>query len=192
MYPRTTTRTPFWLLISGAALLVFGGYALYIGVTSFLAQSGNIGAPLTATVQNKAQQTELALQLSVTEAISVPTRLPTNTPIPPCMDFRVNVVKAKVRECAKDTCPTLELMYAQNAVVCVFGGAPAATDWYTVNVRPDSLYPELAYMHSSVLDAIHPTPRPTRTATALPTVTLIPTAKPTKAQPSATVLPIAR
>lgn len=184
MYPRNETKTPIWLVVLGAAVFVFGGFTLYTGVLNFLSGGGNITSPATATSASALEQTQLALiptTLSV-DSIQIPTRLPTRTPLPPCLEFRVVVVKARVRDCPKDTCPTQDTMLSQGATVCVFGTVPEATDWYQVNLRPDSSYPEIAYMHASVLDAVRPTVRPTRTPPGerLATVTPVPTASPTK------------
>lgn len=185
MYPRSSTRTPVWLVVLGAAVFVFGGFALYTGVLNFLSGGGNITAPATATSAIALEQTNVALNRPISPdevTLQIPTRLPTRTPLPPCLEFRVVVVKARVRDCPKDTCPTQDTMLSQGATVCVFGTVPEAPDWYQVNLRPDSSYPEIAYMHESVLDAVRPTVRPTRTPTGvrLATVTPIPTASPTR------------
>lgn len=184
MYPRSSTRTPTWLVVLGAAVFVFGGFTLYSGVLNFLSGGGNITSPATATSASALEQTQQALNQPVPAdmTIQIPTRLPTRTPIPPCLEFRVIVVRARVRDCPKDTCPTQDAMLSQGATVCVFGTVPEATDWYQVNLRPDSSYPEIAYMHESVLEAVRPTVRPTRTPTGarLATVTPIPTASPTR------------
>ncbi len=176
MYQRGTgSGTPIWLIVLVGMLVVFGGFFIWSGLLRFLNASGDITAPVTAQAASAAQQD----QASASASEPIPT-IPTETPVRPCQSFRVNVVKARVRECAKDTCATLETMYSEGAVVCVYGVAPAATDWYEVNLRPTSVYPQIVYMHTSVLDAINPTRRPTRTATALPTVTLIPTLRPSR------------
>jgi hypothetical protein len=185
MYPRSSTRTPVWLVVVGAAVFVFGGFTLYNGVLNFLSGGGNITAPVTATSVSALEQTQQALNQPAPnsgDTIQIPTRLPTRTPIPPCVEFRVIVIKARVRDCPKDTCPTQDSLLSQGAKVCVIGVVPEATEWYQVNLRPDSSFPELAFMHESVLEAVRPTARPTRTPTGerLPTVTPIPTASPTR------------
>ncbi len=58
---------------------------------------GDITAPVTARANAALAQTQ-AIQ-----AIPTPVDIPTATPPRPCLDFRVNVVKARPRECAKKT-----------------------------------------------------------------------------------------
>lgn len=175
MYSRGSGKgTPIWLVVLIGMLLIFGGYFLWSGVLRFLNASGDITAQITAQAAEGSQPADGDIP---TEP---PYIRPTATPIRICLDFRVNVVKARMRECPKDTCSTLESMPSQGNIMCVYGPAPGATDWYEVNLRPTSAYPQIVYMHSSVLDAVNPTKRPTRTATALPTVTPIPTVRPTR------------
>jgi hypothetical protein len=158
-------------------LLVFGGYFLWSGLLRFLNERGDIAAPVTQQAANATDRAQAAFTESADQvSIAVPTSKPTQT----CLDFRVNVVKARVRECAKDTCTVLDDLYSQGQLVCVYRPAPGATDWYEINLRPDAVFPLIAYMHSSVLDAVNPTRRPTRTFTPLPTVSPVPTARPTR------------
>ncbi len=172
MYSRGTGKgTPIWLVIVISVLIVFGGYSVWSGLLRFLNANGNIAVTI---------QAEGAQPPDDNIPTEPPYSRPTATTFKPCLDFRVNVVKARVRECAKDTCATLETMLSQGALVCVYGPAAGATDWYQVNIRPTSVFPQIAYMHSSVLDAVNPTKKPTRTFTPLPTVTPIPTLKPTR------------
>jgi hypothetical protein len=179
MYQRGSTKTPFWVAALGGMLFVFASYLLYAGFLTFLTSGGDITAPATATAASAAQATGYALnqapEVGAQGTARIPTRLPTRTTVPPCQDFVVSVVKARVRECAKDTCTSLDTMLSQGQIVCVLGPAAGAVDWYQVNLRPDQLYPEIAYMHSSVIDAVRPTSRPSRTPTGLPTVTPLPT-----------------
>jgi hypothetical protein len=188
MYQRSERSTPVWVTVLGGLLFVFGGFALYSGVLSFLNGGGDITAPITRTAayveQATREQAEARLQ-QYGRATFTP--IPSRTAVPPCQDFRVNVIKAKVRECPSETCPTLEAMVSQGNLVCVVGAVPNANQWYQINLRPNSTYPDFGYMHNSVIDAVRPTPRPTRTPTGLPTVTAVPTLRPTR---TPTPLPI--
>lgn len=190
MYPRSPTQTPVWVVALGGIVLIFGGYALYSGVLGFMSSGGNITAPSTAaSLVRQTEQVQTSRPPDSPETYSIPTRLPTRTAVLPCLEFRVNVVKARVRDCPKDSCAPLDQMIPQGAIVCVFGDAPGASDWYQINLRPEAPYPEIAYMHSSVLNAIRPTPRPTRTPTGLPTVTPIRTLRPSRTPTPLPLLP---
>lgn len=158
---------PAWLVILIGMGLVIVAYLVWGGLMQFFSASGNITAPITAQAASAASQTQ---DQAVSVATSIP--IPTATPVRPCLDFRVNVVKAVARDCAKLSCATLDVMYPQGALMCVYGVDSTATDWYIVNLRPTSSFPDIAYMNSNVLYAVNPTPYPTRTFTPLPTITL--------------------
>ncbi|MHB8625704.1 MAG: hypothetical protein ACYDBJ_20390 [Aggregatilineales bacterium] len=157
---------PAWLVVLIGMGLVIGAYLVWGGLMQFFNASGNITAPITAQAAKAASQTQDQAVI-----LATPIPIPTATPVRPCLDFRVNVVKAVARDCAKLTCATLEVLYPQGALICVYGVDPTATDWYIVNLRPTSSFPDIAYMNSNVLYAVNPTPYPTRTFTALPTIT---------------------
>jgi hypothetical protein len=152
-------------------LLVFGACYLWRGVLGFLETGGNIAAatPVPATLNTTKTATIAPLNFVFA----------TRTPAPPCQEFYVNVVRARVRQCPSETCDTIETPY-QNAIICVYGVAPDAPDWYRVNLDPNEPIPRVGYMHNSVIAAVHPTKRPTPTPpptltfTPLPTVTPVP------------------
>ncbi len=177
MYPRSSgTKPPVGLIVIGGVLFIFGAYFLWNGFISFMGASGNISAPITAAANTLAAQTQLSNDV-------VPTYAPpaSSTPLKPCQDFRVNVVKARVRECPKDSCAALDTLYSQGALMCVYGPAPNVTGWYQVNLRPTGSFPQIAYISANVIYPLNPTRLPTRTFTPLPTVTPAPTQKPTAA-----------
>jgi len=140
---------------------------------SFLEANGNITAPATT-----------AAQLNDTATVGAQSPIPTldfariqGTRTQPriCLDFRVKVVRARIRECPKDTCNTIT-MPAQGARICVYGPATEDPDWYEINVDPGGPVVRTGYMHNSVVEAVNPTKRPTITPTFLPSVTSVPTA----------------
>lgn len=189
-------RFPFWLVLGILALLILAAVYFWRGLAGFLATGGNIAWEATA----QAQSTEVEA-VWATESVATASRLNlsyhTATPVPPCLEFTVIVVVARVRECPGETCETIGRP-AENQTVCVFRVAPDAPEWYEVNLRPDDPLPQIGYMHNSVIRALYPTRRPTRTPlpsetplpsatfTPLPTVTALPT--PT-AMPTLTPLP---
>ena len=158
---------PGWLVVLIGMSLVVAVYLIWGGMMQFFSASGNISAPVTAQAASAVRETQDQALI-----LATPVPLPTETPVRPCHDFRVTVIKAVARDCAKLTCATLDVMYPQGAVLCVYGVDPTATDWYIVNLRPTSSFPDIAYMSNNVLYPVNPTPHPTRTFTPLATITL--------------------
>ncbi len=178
MYSRQSKNFPTGLIILAGMLLVFGGYYVWRGMMDFLDSSGNITAPATSTALARLTIT-LGAQTDEPTVNFIAPVLATKTPARPCQEFRVNVVRARVRECPKDSCNTVVLP-GQGAKICVLGSVPSAPDWYEINLSPDDTIPQIGYMHNSVLDPANPTPRPTRTPKPLATVTPIPSETPTR------------
>lgn len=186
MYTRGGRSTPLWWVILLAAMLTFGGCLFWRGVTDFLSSAGDITAPITQTAAATAQSTR-----DVPTPDAPPLNLIFQTPATPrpCIEFYVTAVRARIRECPSETCETLEIPYQGN-FICVFGPAKDAPDWYEVNITPKKAIPLIGYMHESVIDAVNPTPRPSRTPrpSATSTPSRIPTAFPTVTPlPAATV-----
>lgn len=180
MYARQSNKFPGWLIVLAAMLLVFGGYYIWQGFMAFMATNGNIAAPVTATAFHTIlEQTITSNAPGSTLDLSAGIQI-TLTATKVCQQFKVKVLKARIRECAKDTCNTIDLP-VQGTTICVYGVSPDATDWYEINVNPTDPIPQLGYMHDSVLVPLNPTARPLN----LPTVTLVPSAtrKPTANPP---------
>jgi hypothetical protein len=112
-----------WLVVLIGMSLVMGAYLVWGGLMQFFSASGNIAAPITAQAASAASQTQDQVLI-----LATPVPLPTATPIRPCQDFRVIVVKAVARDCAKLTCSTLDIMYSQGTLICVYGVDPTATE----------------------------------------------------------------
>ncbi|HVO42282.1 MAG TPA: hypothetical protein VMT34_06655 [Aggregatilineales bacterium] len=172
---RRSSRLPSWLILVSGVLILAACYFFYHGSMNFLATRGDIAASVTTRT--------VAAALALTDT-AVPTiQIPTSTPAQPCLDFRVNVVKARVRDCPKDTCETVTMLN-QYAILCVYGDVPDAPDWYRVNLSPDDPIPQIAYVSKWVVKAVHPTPRASLTPLPLPTVTPIPVTNATRAAPA--------
>lgn len=170
---------PIWLTALMAALVVFGACALWNGVMRFLAARGDITAPVTSTASAELLRQTVTFQLpSDVPPLNLIFRTP--TPSRPCIEFYVTVVRARVRECPREDCATLERPYEGN-FICVYGPATDAPDWYEVNLDPKDPLPRLGYMHKSVIYPTNPTkrptatPRPTRTPRESPTPAPLPT-----------------
>ncbi len=168
------SKSPTWFAVIVAVLFVFGGYFIWRGFLSWADANFSFTAPSPAapSISNSAKtvtaQTNVIAQTMTFAARPSPTSS--------CQQFRVKVLRARVRECPKDTCNTIALP-EQGAVFCVYRLAPQTTDWYEVNLKPDDPIGELGYMSVSVLSPVNPTPRPSPTLN-LATVTLVPTPSP--------------
>lgn len=178
---------PGWLVALAAALLVFGSCYLWQGAVRFFESAGNILAPATET----AAATSTIATREVPTIDVPPMNFVFTTPVTPrpCYEFYVTVVRARVRECPRETCETMEMPYEGN-ILCVHGPSNENVDWYEVNLAPNDTIARIGYMHKSVIAPVKPTPRPTRTP--IPSDTPIPsrTPLPTPTIPLATVTPL--
>lgn len=174
---------PAWLIFLVGIALVFGGYYLWLGAQNFLRTGG----------KGVVEATERAGIVSTATAQSfLPTRQPTSpftpTPVPECEPFVVSVPNARVRQSPSEGSATIDSLF-QDSEVCVLGRAAPDSEWYIIDQNPASRRLELAYMHESVLQAVNPTPTPSRTPTPLPTITVTPSLTPTPVTPTLTPRP---
>jgi hypothetical protein len=163
---------PAWLVILAAALLVFGGYFIWIGTRNYM------GAGLQALIRPSptpaaVQSPEAALP-TLSQQFTPP---PSRTPIPACQEFQVIVPEAIVRECASTSCQIADTRY-EGDVVCVLEPASTDPEWYVVDLDDSQFFTTLAYMHESLLRPLNPTLTPSMTMTPLPTVTPTPSRTP--------------
>lgn len=162
-----------------AAALVFGGYFLYMGIINWV--EADTIARQTSTRAAQLTQTEDAIAAATQGFMP----FPTNTSVPQCETYYVNVSSAWVRRCPSLTCEAKDNKPNQ-ADVCVLGRADPAEfpvysspgEWYVVDLNEGLIFPDVGYMHESVLSPRNPTPRPSQTFTPLPTVTPLPTPSP--------------
>src|SRR5947207_158432 len=107
MYPRQSSNFPGWLVVVAGLLLVFGGYYVWRGFMNFMDSSGNIAAPPTIEAQKTARWQTATAESAVNQATAQYENLlpmATATPAQPCQDFRVSVVRARIRQCPKESC----------------------------------------------------------------------------------------
>jgi len=173
--PKNQSRLPGLFVFVLGAVLIFGAYTIWQGATNFI-RTGGMGvveATQRAQIVNSAtavRVTRLATQASVIR--------PSATPLPECLDFRVIVPSAIVRELPASN-GTVITGLTEGTIVCVLSREPG-TEWYAIDQNRDTRRPELAYMHESVIEAINPTttpsitPTPSNTFTPFPTVTNTP------------------
>ena len=170
---QNNNRVPSWLVFIIGIAVVFGAYYLWIGVQNFIATDG-LGIQ-EATQQARIIITSTAERVATQEQLTQVTPFPTATPIPECMDFRVSVDRANVRQQ-----PSLDgafiVSFVENQIVCVLG--QDSEEWYTIDLTPSTRRVELGYIFHNIIEAVNPTPTPSTTFTPLPTITPVPTETP--------------
>lgn len=163
------------MIVVIGALLVFGGYSVWIGFLSYLDDQGNITAQIT-------RQAVASATARVAPSMKLPTLyMPaTFTPLPPCQWFKVNVDRAVYRECpSKDNrqCPIRDTV-TFGTELCVYSRSPDNPEWYIVELNPGGAYRDTVFIHESVVESANPTPTATQTPVPLPTDNPTPTATP--------------
>ena len=180
MYSRQSKTSSCFAIIAGV-IVVFSAYFVWRGFLSWAASSDTGPTPgINATALQQSLDKTATLDALMGRADVTPTLPPSTTPQKVCQQFKVNVIRARIRECPKDTCNTISLPQ-QGSQICVYSLAPEATDWYVIDMNPTGPE-ELGYMSKSVLVPMYPTTRPSPTlnlATVTPVPTLTPTITPT-------------
>lgn len=188
-YRRSRSGPPAWLVFLVAVALVFGGYYLIRGAQDFL-RTGGLG------VQEATERAQIIASATADREARNPTQsgaivlIPTGTPPPACIDFRVVVSSARVRASPDGAVLT---GFPQGTLVCVIRRAENNDAWYLIDQNPRTRRIDEAYISEAVIEAVNPTPTPSHTPTPLPTVTPMPiSATPTITPtftPSATDIP---
>lgn len=171
MYSRRSgsDNPPLILIILVGAMLVFGCYALWNGVTNYMREGGDA---IIAAATEQVRSTRTAAVSPTT--FLLPTFPPTWTPPPPCDRFYVTVDSALVRSCPDETC-SVKTAFTYGSEICVLRHLSPDSDWYEVELDVERRSRDLGYMHRNVIAPIDPTLEPTITNTPLPTVTPGPT-----------------
>lgn len=175
--------SPLVVVLVGA-MLVFGGYYVWLGFVGFLENRGDITANVTR--EAIASATALAAPPAMLPTLYMP---PTFTSLPPCMWFEVNVDRAVYRECPNQNdreCPIREVV-TYGTELCIYSRVPGNSEWYVVDLNPNGAYRDTVYIHQSVVKALNPTPTITVTFTPLPTVTTTPSPTPPAESPTPTL-----
>lgn len=185
---------PAWLVFVMAVALVFGVYYIWIGLRDFI-ETGGLGiqeaterARIIATATGEFESTRQAVIGPTREA-----RFATFTPIPPCENFVVAVPVAIMRD-TPSTGGNIVEQLPQGQSVCVLGRETHnEVIWFLVDANPATRRLDAAFMREDLIEALNPTPTPSRTLTALPTVTSLPVTAPTVTlTPTPTPLPTVR
>lgn len=166
---------PPWFVFLTSVALVLGLYYLWLGGRDYI-RTGGLGIQ-EATAQAVEISTATAVRRA-TDAIPTWTLIPSFTPVPPCIPWRVTVGSANVRMQPNTNAPVLDV-FNEGQTVCVIQQADQS-EWYQIDLNPDTRRVDEAYMHQDVMFPQNPTETPTQTVTPLPTVTPItPTQTPT-------------
>jgi len=163
---------PAWIVVVVVLALVMGGFYLWDGMQRFL-RSGGFG--ITESTQRAEIVETATAERAAARVIITRTPLPTGTPLPQCQDFRVEVVDAPnalVRELPNLTAAVIDA-FPTGTLVCVLWREPDG-EFYAIDANIETRRHEIAYMHESVLVPLNPTPTPSITPTAPPTITLTP------------------
>lgn len=163
---------PTWFVVLVGIAIVFGVYYVWLGFRNFMASGMTI---VESTRQAIDISTETAVRVEELETFA-PTSLPTQTPVPECQDFVVDVPSAIIRSLPSTTSEIIESVQ-QNEVVCVIAKEPDS-EWYVIDENPLTRRLEPAYMHEDIIRALNPTLTPSITWTPAPTVTNTPTYTP--------------
>jgi len=163
---------PTWFVILVGIAVVFGMYYVWLGVRSFMASGMTV---VESTRQAIDLSTATAERFEELETFA-PTSLPTQTPVPECQDFVVDVPSAIVRS-LPSTNSEIVASLPQGEVVCVIT-READTEWLVIDENPLTRRLEPVYMHEDIIRALNPTPTPSITWTPAPTVTNTPTYTP--------------
>lgn len=165
---------PAWLVFLVGVALVFASYYLWLGFQEYV-ESGGLGV-LESEEQAQVISTATAQRVATQTQSVIMNPLPTGTPIPECMDFRVTVNVANLRAFPQRDAPILDGL-TQNTVVCVLGLSENG-DWYLIDRNPRTRNVEEGYIFNNIIEAVNPTPTPSITLTPAPTVTPLPTEEP--------------
>jgi hypothetical protein len=173
---RRSSGPPAWLVFLVGVALVFGLYYVWQGLQNFI-RTGGMGVQ-EATERASIVTTATADRITRAEiGLEDRTPRPSNTPVPECQDFVVDVPNAIVRE-APNSAAAIITSYNAGTTLCVLS-REGDSEWFVIDQTPGTRRLDLAYMHESVIRAVNPTPTPTITPTPLPTVTPAPTEPPT-------------
>ncbi len=163
--PRGRGGPPTWLVFIIGIAFVFGVYYLWQGAQAFLSTGLSV---LESTEQAIEQVTSTAVRFIEIQT-NAPTPLPTFTPVPPCLDFVVDVPSGIMRELPTTNSNIVEAL-DEGEVVCVIQ-REGDTEWYLIDRNPRTNRVDSAYMRDDIIRALNPTLTPSKTFTPAPTVT---------------------
>ncbi|MCU0475773.1 MAG: SH3 domain-containing protein [Anaerolineae bacterium] len=164
---------PGWLIFLIAVAIGLGAYYTWLGVQDYV-RAGGLGvteATQRADLIASATQERAATFTAVAPALI--TLAVTPTPVPPCQDFAVAVTVGIVRDRPSTNAAILEQL-PQGTTVCVIARIGEDGEWYELDINPRTRRLDAGYMRQDLVEALNPTPTPSRTVTRPPTVTPVP------------------
>lgn len=164
---------PPWLVFITAIALVFGAYYLWTGIRDFI-RAGGLGVIEATQRAEIIASATLNRAATITQAAPEITIRPSPTPLPPCQDFAVVPTVAIIRE-RPSTASAIVEQIPLGTIVCVLSREPAPNDdWYLIDVQPRTRRLDAGYMRDDLIEAVNPTPTPSKTVPPPPTVTPLP------------------
>ena len=164
---------PPWLVFIVAIALVFGTYYVWTGLRDFI-RSGGLGVIEATQRAEIITSATLDRAATITQAAPEITIRPSPTPLPACQDFAVVPNVAIVRE-RPSTASAIVEQIPLGTIVCVLSREPEPNDdWYLIDVQPRTRRLDAGYMRDDLVEAVNPTPTPSKTVPPPPTVTPLP------------------
>lgn len=163
---------PSWFVILFGIAVVFGIYYMWLGIRDFMSSGMTAVESTRQAIEGGTATAAGVLELET----YAPSPLPTQTPVPPCQDFAVDVASAIVRSAPTTRSGIVETR-AQGETVCVIAKHPES-EWFVVDKNPLTRRLEPVYMHQNIIRPLNPTATPSKTLTPAPTITLQPSFTP--------------
>jgi hypothetical protein len=147
----------------------FGAYYLWVNFQEYV-RSGRLSVSQATTVSE--QQANATAVRQVTVIAQLPTRRPSATAKPPCQDFSVSANTAIMRQAPSTNSGKFEVL-SSGTIVCVLDGVDGddSFQWYLIDRDPNTQLIETGYMREDVIQSLNPTPTPSNTPLAAPSVT---------------------
>ena len=165
-YSTRNDGPPSWFVFLLGIALIFSAYYLWANLREFMRVGGLSIAEATRQAEVRSTSTrEAALE----RAQGLPTRRPTSTPRPECIDYEVIAPSGNLRN-APSTLANLVESIPQGTILCVVGSELGQAEfvWYLVDTDPITRRIEIGYIRE---DIVRPLIDSTDTPQSFPTVT---------------------
>lgn len=182
-YSNRRDGPPSWFVFLLGIALIFSAYYLWANLREFM-RIGGLSIQ-EATVQAQIRETATR-EAALERASNLPTRRPTSTPRPECVDYEVIAASGNMRN-APSTLANLLESVPRGTILCVVGNefGEAEFVWYLVDRDPITRRIELGYIREDIVrPLVELTDTPALLATITPNTVIIEpeTATPTEAE----------
>lgn len=166
---------PAWLIFILGVALVFGVYYLWLGLRDFMETRGDI---LQASTEQAVVINTATAERVQTAQVALTPR-PSATDLPECQEFIVIAQPSAILRDGPSTSYDIVDTFEAGETLCVIQ-REGETDWFLIDQNPLTRRVESAYVREDLVEAVNPTPTPSRTFTPAPTVTPEPTLTPSR------------